>query len=265
MRDVSTTRKCKIPELEHVRKFVAHVKAVVNETRYYPPISRHRYLVALALYSKCITVAEATILLIDHKFCEEAFGMTRTLIDIFITLRYIANKDIDERAKRYAHFIAKDSQVLGEEVIPEFWPASVEPLDVRTKQIAGTYRSPHYWSGKTVKDMALEPDTFETDPATGQPYVHTFSYKVTYRWTSHFVHPSIVALENHLVQAGRDNFVVRRGLGEDKCAMAVFNIAWYVSMTMVAFYRCMGDPQPHRVGWWSEALVKHIARRHNIP
>jgi Family of unknown function (DUF5677) len=46
-------------------------------------------MVALALYSKCITVAEATIALLAAGFSDEAFGMTRTLVDIYITLRYI--------------------------------------------------------------------------------------------------------------------------------------------------------------------------------
>jgi hypothetical protein len=48
-------------------------------------------MVALALYSKCITVAEATIALLAAGFSDEAFGMTRTLVGIYIyiTLRYI--------------------------------------------------------------------------------------------------------------------------------------------------------------------------------
>lgn len=68
-------------------------------------------MVSLALYSKCITVAEAIIALLDAGFSNEAFGMTRTLVDIFTTLHYIANKDTDERAKRYYRFFAKDTEI----------------------------------------------------------------------------------------------------------------------------------------------------------
>jgi hypothetical protein len=114
-----------------------------------------------------------------------------------------------------------------------------------------------------VKDLALELDTVEVDPATGKPTVHDFAYRVTYRWTSHYVHPTIGALENHLIQAGRDNFVVRSGR-KDMSKLALFNVASYLSMTMVCFYRCMGDPQPDRVATWSGALVKHLARRHDL-
>ncbi len=84
---------CKHPEIEHVRKFVACAKSRVNEAWIYPPLEGYRYMVALALYSKCITIAEATLALLDAGFSDEAFGMTRTLVGIFITLRYIANKD----------------------------------------------------------------------------------------------------------------------------------------------------------------------------
>ena len=44
-------------------------------------------------------------------FADEAFGVTRTLIDIFFTLRYIANQDTDNRAKLYWQFFAKDSEL----------------------------------------------------------------------------------------------------------------------------------------------------------
>jgi len=64
----TTVRACKTPEIEHVRKFVAYAKLRVNSARYYPPLNAYRYTVALALYSKCFTVAEATMALLDAGF-----------------------------------------------------------------------------------------------------------------------------------------------------------------------------------------------------
>ncbi|HEY4899647.1 MAG TPA: DUF5677 domain-containing protein [Terriglobales bacterium] len=252
---------CTRSEAEHVRKFVAYAKLRVNEAWIYPPVNAYRYMVALALYSKAITVVEATLSLLDAGFSDEAFGMTRTLVDIYITLRYIANKDTEDRARLYAQFSAKNSEVWTE-VTKIYWPTNLQPLPERIKRIAATYRSPHQWSGHTVKEMALEPDTFEVDPATGNPRVHDFAYRVIYRWTSHYVHPTIGALRNHLVQAGRDNFVVRNSNARDMGHVTVFNVACYVVYTMIYFYRCMGDPQPTRLSNWGGALVAHIARRH---
>jgi len=256
------TLLCNRSEREHVRKFVAYAKLSLNEAWIFPPVDGYRYMVALALYSKCITVAEATLSLLDAGFSDEAFGMTRTLVDIFFTLHFIANKDTDERARRYAQFTAKDSEVWTE-VTKTYWPQHVQPLEERIQELAASYRSPHRWSGLNIKEMALEPDTAEVDPATGSPAVHDFAYSVVFRWTSHYVHPTIGALGNHLVQAGRDNFIVCSGRGKDMNHMTVFNTAAYVTNTMICFYRCMGDPQPERLSNWAGALVKHIARRHS--
>jgi hypothetical protein len=254
-------RACKIPEIEHVRKFVAYAKLRVNEAWYYPPLNAYRYTVALALYSKCLTVAEAIMALLDAGFSDEAFGMTRTLVDIYITLRYIANQDTEERARLYYKFIAKDIHGWSD-LAKDYWPKLLRLPDPRIIAEASRYPSPHRWSGKTVKEMALEPDTFEADPTTGKPAVFDFPYRVIYRWTSHFVHPTIVALKNHVVQPGRDNFVVRGLDVEDLAHIAVFNVATYVSQAMISFYRCMGDPQPDRVSKWAGALMTHLARRH---
>src|ERR1035437_10615374 len=94
------SRPCPHSDTEHLRKFLNYAKRLVNEACIYPPITAHRYLVALALYSKCLTVAEAVLLLIEAGFGDEAFGMTRTLTDIYFTLRYIANKDTDRKSTR---------------------------------------------------------------------------------------------------------------------------------------------------------------------
>jgi hypothetical protein len=166
-------RECAHSQVIHVRKFVAYAKKAVNDACYYPPLSGYRYMVALALYSKCITVAEATLLLLDHGFSDEAFGMTRTLIDIFITLHYISNKDTDSRAQLYYQYFAKDIVEWGK-VIKQFWPSMVvRSIAPRTERLASDYHRPHSWSGKTVAAMALEPDTSEVDPVTGKPIVHS--------------------------------------------------------------------------------------------
>ncbi|HVI08178.1 MAG TPA: DUF5677 domain-containing protein [Candidatus Binatia bacterium] len=254
-------RACKHTEVDHLRKFLAYAKWLVNKTWYYPPSGGYEYSVALALYSKCLTVAEATLVLIEAGFGDEAFGMTRTLVDIFFTLRYVANKDTHERAKRYAQFAAKSSAVWAE-VVKIYWPHRVQPLPEQTKKVAATFRSPHSWSGKSAKEIALEADTVEVDPS-GKPFVHEVSYRIIYRWTSQYVHPTVDALHNHLVQAGHDNFVVRSNKGKDMTHMAAFNVALYIGHTIIAFYRCMGDPQPNRLSRWAGALIHHLARRHD--
>jgi hypothetical protein len=251
---------CKRSEIAHIRAFLNYATKAVNDAWYFPPAYGYQYLVALALYSKCLTVAEATLVLIEAGFGDEAFGMTRTLVDLFITLRYIANKDTDDRAKRYAQFAAKSGAVWAE-IVKIYWPHKVREVPERMQRVAATFRTPHSWSGLTAKEMALEADTLEVDEK-GNPVVHDVAYRIVYRWASHYVHPTVDSLRNHLVQAGHDNFVVRSRNVQDMTHMAAFNVAWYVSNTMIAFYRCMGDPQPARVARWAKGLIEHLARRH---
>ena len=254
-------RPCGRSQVEHIRRFLAYAKWRVNEAWYFPPSYGYQYLVALALYSKCITVAEATLVLLQAGFSDEAFGMTRTLVDIFLTLRYITNKDTDDRAKRYAQFAAKSSATWAE-VVEIYWPHRAQQLGERTKRLAATFPSPHSWSGKTAKDMAWELDTVEVD-ANGKPVIHDVAYRIAYRWTSRYVHPTIDALRNHLVQAGHDNFTVRSRNEQDMTHMAAFNVACYIANTTIVFYRCMGEPQPGRLANWARALIEHIGRRHD--
>ena len=87
-------------------------------------------------------------------------------------------------------------------------------------------------------------------------------HRIMYRWTSHYVHPTVVALHNHLVQAGNNNFVVRSNNERDMTHLAAFVAASYLVQTMIAFYRCMGDPQPDRLSKWSRALVEHLGSKH---
>jgi hypothetical protein len=257
---IPTSRNCQRSEIEHLRKFLAYAKRCINEARIYPPITAHRYLVALALYSKCLTVAEAILVLIDAGFADEAFGMTRTLIDIYFTLRYIANKDTDQRSRLYWEFSARNREDWVD-VAKKYWPHLSFSSDPTSARIATNYPRPHSWSGKSLSEMALEPDMFELD-ATGKAAVHGFPYEGMFRLTSHYVHPTIVALRNHIVTPGHDNFVVRSGEEKDMSHLSAFTTSAYVAQTFIAFYRCMGDPQPNRLANWAGALVKHLARRH---
>lgn len=182
-------------------------------------------------------------------------------MDIYFTMHYIANQDTEERAKRFYKFIAKDIHGWAE-IVKEYFPHLTQPVRPDILREAATYPSPHKWSGKNAKEMALEPDTFETDPVTGKPAVHKVPYSIIYRWTSHFVHPTIAALKNHIVEPGKDRFKVRAMDAQNLHHLAAFNIVAYVGMTMISFHRIMGDPQPDRVASWSQALLSHLARRH---
>src|SRR5690349_599783 len=92
---------CSVTPQDHAARYVAFLKQRLHAERHYPPLRHYRFLVGLALYSKAITVAEATIALVRADFPEEAFGLSRTLLELQFTARYIANKDTEARAEQF--------------------------------------------------------------------------------------------------------------------------------------------------------------------
>jgi Family of unknown function (DUF5677) len=256
-------RVCKRSEVEHLRKFLAYAKRQLNEAQIYPPLNSYRCLVALALYSKCVTVAEAILVLLEAGFADEAFGMTRTIVDISFTMHYLANKDSEERAKLFYQFHAKNLKDITT-VVQAYWPQLLSPKAAvwRTSVNLANYPRPHSWSGKPISAMALEPHTAETDLRTGKPFVNDLGYRLIFQWTSHYVHPTIICLRNHMVRPGHDPFVVRSDLGQDMTHLTAFFVTSHLASATIAFYRCLDDPQPVRLSKWLAALLTHIGVRH---
>jgi hypothetical protein len=255
---------CSISEITHIEKYVAYLKSAVNEAQFYPPVRETRSLVALALYSKAIRVSEAVVVLVKAGFADEAFGLTRTIIDILFSLRYIANRDAQNRADKFYYFFAKDTEVL-RKLEQDFYPSQVTPQTptiLKSLKRAKSYPDPHRWAGKSAKDLAFEPDTIDKD-AQGQPLTLEFAYRSLYRFTSHYVHPSIRGLADHMkVKLGKEPYTVGASISSDKAHDASWNVAMFLGLVMASFYRCIGHEQPSRVSSYTLAIQKHMTRKH---
>jgi len=184
------------------------------------------------------------------------------MVDISFTMHYLANKDSEERAKLFYQFHAKNIRDITT-VVRKYWPQLLHPKasSLTTVDLA-KYPRPHSWSGKPLSDMALEPHTAEIDPRTGKPFVNDLGYRLIFQWTSHYVHPTIICLRNHIVKPGHDPFLVRSGQGQDMSHLTAFFLTSHLASTIIAFYRCLGDPQPERLSKWVAALLTHIGSRH---
>ena len=236
------------PTIDEVRQLISKLECHIDESRTIPATRRFRTIVTLALVSKALTLGRAVCCLVEQGFAAEAFGLTRTLIDIYLTVRYISNNDTEARAERYAKFFAKNHEDWTK-IIAKFYPATtVNPTPEHQKylQIATQYKSPNDWTGLggQTKEMAREPDTYEFD-TNGNPVTAEFDYEVIYKWTSHYVHGTISSVESHCTEPD-DPFRIRArtyldaGRGND----ALFNVLVYLSKIFVRAYRAMRDDQP---------------------
>jgi hypothetical protein len=223
-------------------------------------------LVFLALLSKSIRVSEATCALVKCGFDEEAFGVSRTLLDLLITVRFIANKKTEHRAERFFKFLAKDTEAwLG--IIQTHYPGKPLPAmpDLpKVLQTASTYPEPHKWAGKgmTAYTLAMEPSSWEVDDK-GQPLTLRFLYDAVFYWTSHFVHPTIAALESHVVVPGKERFTVHahcNSLQQNYGQNALFNVINTLGQIVIHFFHAMNEVPLERYRRYAEALSRSFTR-----
>jgi hypothetical protein len=250
------------PSSNDVIAVVQRLEAFLNESEYIPATNFHRSKVLLALLSKALTMGRAICTLVDAGFAGEAFGLSRTLIEIFLTIRYISNKDAEKRAKEYVEYVAKTQEYVLR-MAAKHLPGKVLPqLDQRFVEMAKQYPSPHSWfqsHGGHVKAMAMEPDTYEVD-GQGNPITQDFDYEHVYSQTSHFVHATIISLMGHGVNAG-EQFRVRANISQqaDRGNQALFNVLVFISKSFVCAFRGLQDNQPADILEEMRALTSSYA------
>ncbi|MGA3323832.1 MAG: DUF5677 domain-containing protein [Terriglobia bacterium] len=248
--------------LSRVLKYVRHAKQALNRREFYPRSSSQLDLVLLALMSKSIITAEAVCSLVGAGYHEEAFGLTRTLVDLYFTVRYISNKDSLERAEKFANFFAKDYEGWLK-IITKYYPT--KHLDLRGDHttmvtLAKSYRHPHKWTGlpDQTRRMAVEPSTHDKTPS-GDPVDATFDYEAIYKWTSHYVHPTVVALDTHAIDLGGKFFVHAGKLQRKRFKnLSTFNVVSFLGGIFVCGMRGLGSKVPKSLDEELDHLIRTI-------
>src|SRR5216683_1393570 len=96
-----------------VRRQISRLERHLNGLKMIPTTGALRNRIILALLSKALTVGRAICALVEDDFPAEAFGLSRTLIDIFFCVRYMSNKDTDARMTTYVEYWARVHQEWG--------------------------------------------------------------------------------------------------------------------------------------------------------
>ena len=95
-------------QIDLVRIYVENMRAIVDGLEIYPRSSdSYRFdLVALGLVSKAFGFCDACLTLIDNKFVDEAYGLSRSLVECAATLRYLTMnpKMRDARTRVYVDY-----------------------------------------------------------------------------------------------------------------------------------------------------------------
>src|ERR1041385_8737905 len=100
-------RKLTPKHKREANRLIRKIRQFFNTKRYYA--RGHIYLdkVALAHISKSLSVAQGVMCLVEAGLAEEAFGLSRTMVEIALNLRFITNRYAERRAKRFVHYFAR--------------------------------------------------------------------------------------------------------------------------------------------------------------
>src|SRR5260370_37942410 len=110
---LSMHQKTRRPTTRRVRTQINRFERYKNIWGMIPASQVYRSKVILPLFSKALTVARAICVLVDKGFPAEAFGMSRTLVDMYFCVRYMSNKDTESRITTYVEYFARVHQEWG--------------------------------------------------------------------------------------------------------------------------------------------------------
>ena len=255
--------KDKKKDLAAALSFIDGLVRRIDRKRVYPRSTVYTDIVLLALLSKSLRVGRAVCALVEAGYGEEAFGLTRTLIDIFLTAHFISNKDEAKRAEQYAKFTFKEKEAWLSIVEKYFAGAFLADERLRKEILkeAKPFPNPHWWTGPGhTKRLAQEPDTREFD-ANGNPLTCEFDYEVLYKWTSQYVHCTASSLDSHLAREFGVFKTMRRDQRLRFDDLALLNALTYSLKVAITVSRYLGVPLSKRTG----NRFQDIVRRNLIP
>jgi hypothetical protein len=275
-----------------MKRILSKIVAFLDKQTWYPRGNVFLDKVVLAHVSKALNVAQSIMALIDAGFPEEAFGMSRTIVEIALNLRYITNRNSEQRAQRFVHYASRWKMELMRRGLKHFYltdadgnwvlDAKGERIPHYTKadfrrmlkkkyathaKIARKYPKRTSWTDTGSKAsrggawmMAMEPDKYES--VNGMPMKWDFDYDWMYFWTSQYVHATVVSMEDGHATRPTDAFVVRKPFEEARSSadMAAFNAAVQLHKILLMAYRALGNPFPPEIADPLRALVVKMVR-----
>lgn len=216
--------------LAAVSNLMTKIRNLLDGLRLTPRTASATDSVLLALLSKSIVLTEAVVCLLSNGFTDEAVALSRSSMEIQITVRYMTNQNTVERCEKFYNFAAKDKTDWFR-LIKQYYP----DLQVRRRsdmehleKLAAIYRKPHSWSQhpEGLKGLAKEPDTFDVTEA-GEQLNENFNYEVMYKLASQYVHSTVSAIDAGHVTPANELFIVHRAAGKSTMGDSALTSAYF--------------------------------------
>jgi hypothetical protein len=232
------TPKMKVQEVFSVLTLLTEE---INDILFCPRCDYQLDRTLLGLTSKAISLTRAVCHLVDGGFYGEAFGLTRTSVEAFFIVKWITNKNTEERAERYVNFV-KAHVYNVDNVRKKHFSHVKRPSGVRKQWIeeAAKFNSTKVWEAAYNMATELYQDPLEFSKRTGKPYQATFDYEGIYEKTSHWVHCGCLSLFGHMPEAGKEFKVFTGKDDEEKGYLALMYAVGYLNMICIISFRHYG-------------------------
>ena len=197
-------------ERQKIRAYVNSAEREIHRLRIVPRAVRRFPFdsVGLATLSKAFAIANACLTLLASDCPDEAYGLSRSLVECVTNLRYLTSdpSEQDRRTHNFVKFAVADKAFWYYQAL-EAAKAPKEKTELRAyaKQmgiIANPKLARQHWSGEAsgfVWSTALLDHPLD-GPATRDH--RKKAYAVDYYQTSYFVHCSLPAIDNYYVEDG---------------------------------------------------------------
>jgi len=230
------SRKQRLKELQKIRDYVENVSRGVNRLKIVPRVA-YKFpfdLVGLGTLSKAFGIARACLKLLANDCPDEAYGLSRSLVECATNLRYLTavRSERDKRSRDFVKFAMADKA---------FWyhyalksskgPREKAELRAYAKQMGITDNpklARQHWSGEA--GSFVWDTTLQNHPVDGLRTLEhrKKAYAVDYYQTSAFVHCSLVAIDNYCPEDGATFRLARSSLHRETFQRTLFVVLTHV-------------------------------------
>jgi hypothetical protein len=186
-------------ELAGTTAFIDIVGSSVEALRIYPRLNAYVDRVLLTILLRCVRTARGVCTIAKQGLGDEAFIVSRTVLELCLNAYFISNTDCEARAKRFLEYFGKDREHLTK-LIDLYQPSaagSYSPDHEDLMAMAVQFKNAHKWTDKGLAEMAREPIQWaDNDPVPPTKYW----YDVIYRFLSHECHGTCVAAHPDLME-----------------------------------------------------------------
>lgn len=180
-------------------------RAIESERIYVTEINSSR--IPYALLTKAFHVHQSVLLLCKAGFGSEAYGLSRTLIEIHIALRWITNQEEVARCDGYAEFVTKRKEYWAM-ILQKYSPTHPESAGALkyVDNLYGKYTKKYKWYTfwanvqDKLKGMAKELEVLYKFPSAQRDAL--WDYEGPYSMASDHVHATAVAIEDVVAKNG---------------------------------------------------------------